>query len=343
MKTNTILWRTTGAILCMATLLIINPSCSDNVGISSGGGREGEVVVVLNESFEKGEAGKVIDQYLCDSYLLLPQHEPLFKLYVIPWNAFTNTFKSFRNIVKVDINPKYKESNAKLQQNKNQTVIYLTAPNSDEFAKLFHKHSGQIVEALSLSEKQYALHQIKKGENKNLESFIANKHKVNVTIPKGYEIRKDTTDFCWLSLETNELSLGYLIYHYPYTDKNTFTPEYLIQKRDSILERHIKGPLYPNKISYMTTMREPVAPLFREFTVDNEYATELNGLWNITEDYMAGPFLSVTRLDKERNRIVTVEGYVYHPSENKRKHMRWFYAMLSEIKFPTKTLEKQPL
>ncbi|MDD2564356.1 MAG: DUF4837 family protein [Salinivirgaceae bacterium] len=339
MKTNQIYSRATRFILLIASLLVINQSCSDQVGISSGGGREGEVVVVLNEMFEKGEAGKVIDQYLCDSYLLLPQHEPLFKLYVIPWNAFTNTFKGFRNIIKVDINPKYTESNAKMQQNKNQTVISLTAPNSDEFVTLFHKHSRQIVEALTLSEKQFALHQIKKGENKNLEVFIANKHDVNVVIPKGYEIRKDTTDFCWLSLETNELSLGYIIYHYPYTDKNTFTPEYLIHKRDSLLERYIKGPLYPTKMSYMQTMREPVAPLFKEFTIDNEYATELNGLWNITEDYMAGPFLSVTRLDKERNRVVTVEGYVYHPSEKKRKYMRWFNAMLSEFRFPTKTSE----
>jgi hypothetical protein len=328
--------KTIKTILISTFLLTATFSCSDNIGISGGGGREGEVVVVLNEDFQKGQAGEIVNQFLLDSYLLLPQHEPKFKLYVIPWNAFTNTFKGFRNIVRIDIDPKYTESNAKLQQNKSQTVINLSAPNSEAFVELFKKHGEQIVTALSLSEKLFAKEHIRKGVDKQLQKHLREKHNIEMNIPKGYQIRKDTSDFVYLSLETKELTLGIVIYYYPYTNPNVFSAGNLLSKRDSLLQRHVKGPLYPEKISYMTTLREPVAPLFRETKIENAYAAEIRGLWNITDDFMAGPFLSISRVDEERNRVVTVEGFVYYPSEKKRKYMRWFEVILEDVKFPGK-------
>ena len=46
-----------------------------------------------------------------------------------------------------------------------------------------------------------------------------------------------------------------------------------------------------------------------------------------------GPFLSTSRVDEERNRVVTVEGFVYYPSENKRKFMRWFEVITESVTF----------
>ncbi len=323
-------------IFCAMLTLATTFSCSDQIGIAGGGGREGEVVVVLNEEYQKGPAGTVVDHFLRDSYLLLPQHEPLFKLYVIPWNSFSNTFRAFRNIIRIEIDPKYTEANAKLQQNKSQTVINLTSPNSEAFVELFNRHGNQIVNALSLSEKQFAREHIEKGTDKIMQKHILEKHAVDLTIPKGYQIRKDTTEFIYMSMETKDLTLGLVVYYYPYVDKNTFTPQFLLNKRDSIFQKHIKGPLYPEKMSFMTTQREPVAPLFAEISIENQYAAEIRGLWMVTNDYMAGPFLNISRVDKERNRIVTVEGFVYYPGENKRKYMRWFEAILENVKFPAK-------
>ncbi len=323
-------------LIIILLFTLINNSCTDSIGIASGGGREGEVVVVLNEEFQKGEAGKVIDQYLRDSYLLLPQHEPLFKLYIISWQSFTETFKAFRNIVKIDIDSKYSDSKALLQQNKSQTVITLTAPNTHEFVELFVKHNVQIINALSKSEREYAKEQIKKGCDENLQKHLKNKHHIEMNIPKGYNVRKDTSDFVYMSLETNDLTLGLIIYYYPYTDINTFTIDYLLNKRDSLCKQYIKGPLYPEKMSYMKTSREPLAPMFKETKANNKYVAEIRGLWDVTEDFMGGPFLSISQIDQIRNRVVTIEGFIYYPSESKRKYMRWFEAILESVTFSEK-------
>ena len=40
-------------LIASLLIILINQSCTDNIGMASGGGREGEVVVVLTKSFKK--------------------------------------------------------------------------------------------------------------------------------------------------------------------------------------------------------------------------------------------------------------------------------------------------
>ena len=61
-----------------------------------------------------------------------------------------------------------------------------------------------------------------------------------------------------------------------------------------------------------------------------------SGSLNVTDDFKGGPFLSTSRVDEESNRVVTVEGFVYYPSENKRKFMRWFEVITESVTFPKK-------
>lgn len=89
----------------------------------------------------------------------------------------------------------------------------------------------------------------------------------------------------------------------------------------------------------MTTSRTPLTPIFKETMTNNNYTAEIRGLWSVTEDFMGGPFISTSRVDSERARIVTVEGFVYYPNNEKRKYMRWFEALLSDVTFTPKELK----
>ena len=107
----------------------------------------------------------------------------------------------------------------------------------------------------------------------------------------------------------------------------------LLSKRDSICKNILRS-LYPEKCVYDNITRS-IYPLL-ESMIDNMYVAEIRGLWNVTDDFMGGPFLSTSRVDEERNRVVTVEGFVYYPSENKRKFMRWFEVITESVTFPKK-------
>lgn len=329
--------------LAIITFTIITSSCDRSIGgnVVGGGGREGEVVVVLNEEFKQTRAAEVVDEFLCDSYLLLPQHEPMFNLYFIPWAKFADPFTGFRNIIKADINSKHKEAKATMQQQDNRVVVNMTAPNVEAFADLFAKHAPKIIETLNMNERNVLLEYAKLNVHEKLYQHILDKHKVKLLVPQNYNIRIDTTNFVWLTLEAEKLSLGLILYHFDYTNQEQFKAEYLLNYRDSVLQKYIKGPLYPNKMSYMTTARQPVAPIVKELTYNNAYILEMKGLWKVTEDFMSGPFLSVAKADLEGRRIVIVEGYIYYPGENKRKFMRRFEPVVYNFDFLEKNLKHE--
>lgn len=53
------------------------------------------------------------------------------------------------------------------------------------------------------------------------------------------------------------------------------------------------------------------------------------------ENYiMGGPFVQLSTVDTRRNRIVTVEGFVFAPSEEKRNYVRQLEAILYSLSFP---------
>jgi hypothetical protein len=68
--------------------------------------------------------------------------------------------------------------------------------------------------------------------------------------------------------------------------------------------------------------------IFRENVKNGAYMAELRGLWRLEKAFMGGPFISHTILDEPRNRVVTVEGFVYAPSLDKRLYVREIEAML---------------
>ncbi len=55
---------------------------------------------------------------------------------------------------------------------------------------------------------------------------------------------------------------------------------------------------------------------------------------------MGGPFISLSTFDKERNRIVTVEGFVYAPKFDKRNYLRQVEAILYTLDFVNGNVSK---
>jgi hypothetical protein len=42
----------------------------------------------------------------------------------------------------------------------------------------------------------------------------------------------------------------------------------------------------------------------------------------VENDFMGGPFINFTFLDEKRNRLISMDGYVYNPNEFKRNFLR---------------------
>lgn len=142
--------------------------------------------------------------------------------------------------------------------------------------------------------------------------------------PEDMTYYKDTTDFLWVSNNANTGRTELLVYSFPYTDANTFTEEYLVAKRDSVLKVNLPGA-FPG--SYMATETR-AALSYEPITLNNQYCGVLRGLWKMVGDKMGGPFVSHAFLDEKNQRVIVAEGLVFAPETTKRNYIRKIEAAL---------------
>ena len=77
----------------------------------------------------------------------------------------------------------------------------------------------------------------------------------------------------------------------------------------------------------------------RPISVQGEYALEARGLWRMKGDFMGGPYVSHTRLDKVNQRIIVSEIFIYSPDKMKRNLVRQMEASLYTLKLPNSKQE----
>jgi hypothetical protein len=298
-------------------------------------GKPGETVIVIAEGHWKGTPGDTIFKYLTQPQLGLPQEEPILDIVNIPPRAFKAIFKTARNIILTKISTTVKEPSIKIQKDiwaAPQVVLSIQAPDENSFATFFRDKSDIIIAAFAKAERERLMSTY--GDRRFLNKAVYNTMKDSnnffFNMPKGYTFAKEEEDFAWIRYETPMISQGIFAYWYPYKSDSTFTLKYLLNKRDSLLKKYVPGSV-PG--SWMTTERRYV-PTFQAFKLNGNYSVEIRGLWKAEGDFMGGPFVSLTTLDPIRQRIVTLEGYVYAPMYDKREYLRQLEAMIYSIKFP---------
>lgn len=317
-----------------AIIAILLTSCTKKVRekmLPNISGKAGEVVFVIENDLWKS-AGDTIQAFVCEDVPGLPQDEPMFNLIHIPSSAFTEIFERHRNIVscKIEADSAPSIRVATDLWARPQTIIQITAPSGKEFISLFAENADKITGILLKAEQDRIVRNYSTFPDRTVMQKLERAAAVQMTIPKGYTFDMDTNNFIWISHETPEISQGIFVYYYDYTDTATFTRNFLINKRNEMLKLYVAGP---SEGSYMTTDDHEGVTTFRSYNWNGNYTAELRGLWRTEGDFMGGPFVSLTQFDKARNRIVTIDSYVYAGKKDKRNYMRQLEAIMSTMKF----------
>jgi hypothetical protein len=323
-------------IVIIASTLLVLSGCGETTvrkelltGVS---GEAGEVLVVIDKTYWDKTPGDYFKKLLREDTPGLPQNEPLFNVVNIPRKAFSELFRIHRNIIITKIDKSIEKTGVFVEYDKwakPQIVISIIANSEDEFLKLFNKNESNILSLLLKMERKRLTDNYSKYAEIKLIDKLEKRADIHLTIPKGYTYDLDTNNFIWISHETPEISQGIFVYYYDYVDSAAFTANALINKRNEILKKYVSGE---GEGTYMTTELQ-VFPLFRSYKLEGKYTAELRGLWKVEGDYMGGPFVSISQLDENRNRVVTVEGYVYAPKYNKREYVRQLEAILYTLEF----------
>jgi len=282
---------------------------------------------VIDKYLWESDLGKHFNDILSQPYEVLPQYEPLYKVVNIPSSGLKNLLQSHRNIIITKVSSQYKEPSIIVQKNvwaKHQILVNVAGPSEAQVLEYLKGKSDKLLDLLNKAERDRTVANYKKNRAKGIDAILKQKHNLSISVPAGFTLDSDTTNFVWLGHEIADLIQGVLIYYYDYSDPNTFTPEYLMNKRNEFTRKYVNGP---SENSYMVI--EDIVPLkVSEVIRDSIYTVELRGLWRLENAFMGGPFISYTMLDEKRNRVVTIEGFVHAPSLNKRNYMRELEAIL---------------
>ena len=327
--------KTISLFFSMMLLVICMGACEGGPVVSKATGSPGDLIVVMDKSAWEGPAGIAIKDLLSSDVPGLTQPEPVMDIsYTEPQN-FDRMLQIVRNIMIVEINPSmYTKAGMNYSQDrwaKGQIILKLQAPDAASLELYITNNAKSILDFFVKSELYRTIETLDKTYSSYTYKKVKEIFDVELKAPESMKFYKDTTNFFWASNNAAEGRRDMIIYSFPYTDNNTFTPEYLIAKRDSVLKANIPGSF---ENSYMTTETRFGGVSFTPITVKGKYCAEIRGLWKMVGDMMGGPFVSHARLDEANQRVIVVEGFVYAPEKDKRNIIRQVEASLYTLKLP---------
>jgi len=316
------------------SLLLITVSC-DMVNQQGGmagkimpniTGGTGEVLVVMDEFNWENSAGELLQDILKEEYPGLPQSEPVFDVIQVTASSFDGVYKFHRSIVLTKVSSGL-EPKIRYRENiwaKPQIMVQIEAPTATALRELIGENEKQIKSFLIQYDRNRLMNVYKDSKDPAIQKDIATHHQVRLAIPRGYNMDFSNEDYTSVSIESSALSQVIQVYDYPANGPEDLNVANIVEKRNSFTKTYVKGP---REGSYMVTskMFEPIAYDLKNHNLD---VVEVRGLWDLENGFMGGPFVSHSVYDAKRGRIVTVDGYVYHPNQKKRVKIRQLEAII---------------
>ena len=284
----------------------------------------------------------------------MPQMEPYFKvMHVVP-SKFDAYLKPTRNILIVDIDStKYTALKAKVSNDvwsHPQAVYRIQSPSWADFETYWTNNGEKVRDWFVNEEIRRQTTFYRASTNKEARQSLRQSMHCDLLIPEDYRLIMDTAicnsqngaqsavRLIWCCNNKGPMRRDLVVYSYPYTDKRTFTLDFLCQKRDEVLGQVITASV-PG--SYMGTEYRIFPPQYKildsgwwvEKEDKNPYRAEIRGLWKIYGgEAMGGPYVSHTVLDEERQQIITAEVFLYAAGQKKRNALRQAEAILYTLK-----------
>ncbi len=299
-----------------------------------------ELVVVCNQKLWDSELGDTLRSVLRTPVPYLIEQEPQFQVMRILEKDFRGMLADHRNILKVVEDSSLPTTSLALQYNVSaapQVVLTLQGPSQEALTEYVSIHKEQLLEVLEMAERDRSIAYADRFNQPELSKLIREMFGVEMNVPKGYILAQQSDNFLWFRYEFPSASQGFMLYSYPYEGADSLSEQSLLEARNRFASR-IPGP---SDGSYMTTSKV-IQPIYKMFRLNGRPWVEMRGFWDVAGDFMGGPFVSYTTVDRSTRRVFTLDCYIYSPKNPKRNYLREVEHLLYLVKFPGDASAKQP-
>lgn len=312
--------------LAMALAVLSLISCSEakrkQALLPNISGKAGEVIIVIDKGQWEGAVGTALRDTLACECPFLPQKEPLYTLVDVAPSGFTQMFQLHRNIIIVNINSNVTEPGVVFRNDvwaRPQCVIRINAADSETAAQLVRENGKKMVTTLEQAERDRIIANATKYEELSLSPVITEMVGGSPHFPSGYNLKKKTDDFIWVSYDPQSTSLNVLVYKYPVVEgENMMSLESILNESNRMLKENVPG-MFDNTYMMTSTI---VTPSIEYLKYKGRDFAQIRGFWEVYNDFMGGPFVSHVFYSQDGKEVIVLQAFVYAPKYDKRQYLR---------------------
>lgn len=313
----------------IALVLIFLLSCKNDgkVILKNSMGKINSLVIVIDNQQWLGKPGDALRAIIGTPVLGLPQEENQFSVTQAPVKAFKTIFKTSRNVLLVGYDVKDSYTVKKELYASPQVVMTILGKDEASLLAQIEKHKTTIISVFKEADLKVFQNKLAKNlvENDSLKTL--QKLNVDINIPTDYRLVNDTGDFLWFRKHIDKGDLNLIVYELPLKEGEDIANS-ITASRDTIGKKYIPGS---EEGMYMIT-EAAYSPHIIATTLNELSAYETRGKWEVKNDFMAGPFINYTIVDKVNNRLLVFEGFTYAPNTKKRDYMFELEAIIKTMK-----------
>ena len=280
----------------------------------------------------KGKVGDKVREHFAAPVIGLPWTEPIFFIEHMPPKVFTGTIRNRRSVLYIQkdtLNLAHIKTDMYATP---QKVGVIKGRTEGEIIENLENRADEIIAAFKSMELAVKQKGFLKSLNK--EKVLQEKFGITLNIPSIYKVGKQEDNFVWIDRQIPKGTINIITYEMQggYFKNDSTLVRDIVRMRDSIGEKYIPGPDVPGKITYMRT--EPAfSPSIFPIDLAGKEVIEVKGIWDIKNYPMAGPFITYIIPDKDNERTLVIEGFVFAPATEKRDNMFELEAILKTVKF----------
>lgn len=291
-------------------------------------GKAGEVLIVIDKGYWEGAVGTTLRDSLAADCPYLPQREAMYNLVNVAPSGFGSMFQVHRNIIIVNISKDVTEPGVVFKQDAwaaPQCVIRINASDSEMAVQLIKENSGKIIKLLETAERDRVIRNAKRYEELKLAPIVTEMVGGSPHFPSGYQLKKKTSDFIWISYDIQYVTQNVLIYKYPVVEgENMLDLDNILEVNAEVLKENVPG-MFEN--TWMVTS-PIIKPGIEYISYKGRDFAEIRGLWEVHNDFMGGPFVAHAFYSPDGKEVIVLEGFVYAPKYDKRHYLRQVESIL---------------
>lgn len=290
-------------------------------------GNINSLLIIAPNDLWNGGVGEEIRSHFAAPAIGLPQQEPLFSMNQMQPSTFTGFARKNRTFLQVSLGDKDSVFLGSNPYAKPQTGAFIQADSEERLVELIRENNQKIIAAFKNTEIKEKQRRIRISLLK-IDS-LKERFGLAMNISSAYRIALSSDEFYWLRKDLKSGSTNIIVYQVPLDmigSDSTIVGD-IVKIRDSIA-----GSLLPVEDEGRFITEPAFSPYLFSTEIDGKFAYETRGIWEVKDQYMAGPFLNYAVRDEANNRYLIMEGFTYAPSVEKRNLQFELEAVLRSAK-----------